>query len=240
VVETDPAGLRWRLMSDMPFPFTAPNFAHGGAGVGYFMAEMYRATNDERYLTAAIGAANYVRSRTSEMGNGCLVCHTEELVPPMFYLGMCHGPVGTGRLFRLLGAITGDDSWAATERSLMHGLLSTGAPEQRSIGLWQNYGQCCGDAGIGDYCLAMFHATGEEVYLDVANRCAAYILSVSVAPGNGMRAWHQAEHRARPKFQQTQTGYMQGAAGIGSFLNHLATTHAGKPTKISFPDMPIL
>ena len=32
VAESDPDGLRWRLMSDMPFAFTAPNFAHGGAG----------------------------------------------------------------------------------------------------------------------------------------------------------------------------------------------------------------
>ena len=31
---------------------------------------------------------------------------------------------------------------------------------------------------------------------------------------------------------------MQGAAGVGSFLLHLATTLDGKPVKILFPDMP--
>ena len=57
VSEEDPDGLRWRMMSDMPFPFTAPNFAHGGAGVGYFLLQLHRATGDARYLGRPGGRA---------------------------------------------------------------------------------------------------------------------------------------------------------------------------------------
>ena len=50
--------------------------------------------------------------------------------------------------------------------------------------------------------------------------------------------WPQAEHRTQPEFIRTQTGYMQGAAGVASFFVHLATTLRGDPVKIQFPDSP--
>ena len=55
---------------------------------------------------------------------------------------------------------------------------------------------------------------------------------------DGGLCWPQAEHRGQPEFIQTQTGYMQGAAGIASFLLHLATVKAGNPVKIRFPEAP--
>ena len=55
----------------------------------------------------------------------------------------------------------------------------------------------------------------------------------------GLRRWVQAEHRDRPEFLEAQTGYMQGAAGIASFLLHLDTTLAGAPVKVTLPDWPI-
>jgi hypothetical protein len=132
VGEATPDGTRWRLASDMPFAFTAPNFAHGGAGVGYFMAELYKATRDARYLAAAKEAARYVLSRASVAGDGKLVCHTEEARTPIFYLGACHGPAGTGRLFLELHAVTGEAKWLEEAKALVRGLLHTGAPEARS------------------------------------------------------------------------------------------------------------
>ena len=53
-------GPNWLMMADMPFPFDAPNFAHGAAGVAYFLADLHRATGEQRYLDVAIAAAGYV------------------------------------------------------------------------------------------------------------------------------------------------------------------------------------
>ncbi len=237
VAETDADGLRWRMMSDMPFSFTAPNFAHGGAGVGYFLLQLYRATGEPRYLDAAREAARYTMSRAKPAGSGRLVCHTEEARKPIFYLGACHGPAGTGRLLLELHAVTGEARWLDAARSLMEGLQSTGAPEVRSKGLWNNHGQCCGDAGIGDFALLMAARTGEEAYRDLARRCASVILANSELTPSGRR-WRQAEHRERPEFLQAQTGYMQGAAGIASFLIHLSTSEAGQTVRIAMPDWP--
>lgn len=238
VAEPDPDGLRWRMMADMPFAFTAPNFAHGGAGVGYFLLQLHRATGEARYLEAAREAARYALSRATPAGpRGRLICHTEEARKPIFYLGACHGPAGTGRLLLELHAVTGEAEWLDAARALMEGLLSTGAPEARSKGLWNNHGQCCGDAGIGDFALLMAERTGESTWLDLAVRCADVIVAHAERTGEGLR-WRDAEHRDRPEFVQAQTGYMQGAAGIASFLIHLATTQAGAPVKIPLPDYP--
>lgn len=237
VAEPDQSGLRWRMMSDMPFAFTAPNFAHGGAGVGFFMSQLYNACGDTRFLTAAKEAAKYVVSRASVAGDGKLVCHTEEAKNPVFYLGACHGPAGTARLLLDLNAITGDDIWISEARAMMRGVSHLGAPEVRSPGFWKNHGQCCGDSGIGEFALLMAERTDDPNYLALARRCADVVIANSTLDDN-CRYWEQAEHRARPNFIQAQTGYMQGAAGIVSFLIHLGTTLEGRPTKISLPDWP--
>ncbi|XOV87769.1 MAG: lanthionine synthetase LanC family protein [Pseudomonadota bacterium] len=237
VAEHTDQGLRWFMMVDMPFAFTAPNFAHGGAGVGYFLADLYREQPDPRYLDAARSAADYIRSRTVEQSEGFLVCHLEEQQPPKtFYLGVCHGPAGTGRLMALLHQITGDETYWTWLEANFRGLTSTGAPEVRSPGLWQNFGQCCGDAGIGDYALFLYKQSGNKVYLNFARRIAEHLVKHSET-GAGM-AWSQAEHRNRPEFTEVQTGYMQGAAGIGSFLLHFNSISAGKPCKIALPETP--
>jgi lantibiotic modifying enzyme len=230
------AGPNWLMMADMPFPFTAPNFAHGAAGVGYFLAELHRATNDARYLHAAIAAAGYVAAHTTASGDGHLVCHTEEN-PQLMYLGVCHGPPGTGRLMYVLHEITGDASWLDWLHGNMRGLLATGAPEVRSRGLWENYGQCCGDAGIGDYALSLYRSTGRREYLELAQRIAATLIERSRFD-DGRRSWMQAEHRSRPEFLEEQTGYMQGAAGLGSFLLHLATIDETITSKLVLADSP--
>ncbi|HQN51758.1 MAG TPA: lanthionine synthetase LanC family protein, partial [Phenylobacterium sp.] len=237
VAEPDPDGLRWRLMNDMPFPFTAPNFAHGGAGVGYFLIQLFRETGDARYLDAAKAAARYTMSRSKPMGQGKLVVHTEEARRPIFYLGACHGPAGTGRLLLELHEITSDAHWLEEAKALMEGLTATGAPRTRSAGYWNNFGQCCGDAGVGEFALLMAARTGDESYRELAQACADVIEEASDLKPEGRR-WVQAEHRERPDFLQAQTGYMQGAAGIASFLLHLATTEAGAPVKIALPDWP--
>ncbi len=247
VAEQTEDGPRWLMMTDMPFPFTAPNFAHGGAGVAYFLADLATVNEDSTaggfagnttYIDVAIAAARYVQSRSVPQDQGHLVCHNEEEQPPsLFYLGVCHGPAGTGRLMYLLHQITGDSRWLDWLHDNMQGLLGTGVPEVRTSGLWQNYGQCCGDAGIGDYALSLYSTTGRADYLKLAERIAVTALANASNIRDGI-GWAQAEHRSRPDFLETQTGYMQGAAGLGSFLLHLATHEQATPAKIALPETP--
>jgi len=234
-------GYRWLMMIDMPFPFTAPNFAHGGAGVGYFLVDLYSQCQKPEYLQAAISGASYVMSRVTPQSQGHLVCHNEEQQPAtLFYLGVCHGPAGTGRLMLLLYQVTKDTVYLDWLKANFQGLLSTGAPETRSKGLWQNLGQCCGDAGIGDYAIGLYRALGEDLYLQFAQGVADYVIAQAVdgEASNGGTSWQGAEHRSRPDFLEQQTGYMQGAAGIGSFLLNLHAVESGEACKINMPETP--
>jgi hypothetical protein len=53
----------------------------------------------------------------------------------------------------------------------------------------------------------------------------------------GLR-WIQAEHRVQPKLLVAQTGYMQGAAGIGMWLLRLDGAGKGRESFVRFPDTP--
>ncbi len=239
VAQTATGGRRWQLMNDIPWPFDAPNFAHGTAGVAFFMARLYELTNEQTYLDAAIAGAGHVQAMAEDIdGGGYLVPHVlDDGRPNRYYLGACHGPAGTARLFYLLSEVTGEQSWMEWSRGLDDGMLALGAPEERSRGFWNNISQCCCDAGIGDHALHMFHATDDEFYMNLARRIGVELVRRGQRDGTKW-CWPQAEHRTQPDFVQSQTGYMQGAAGVGSFLLHLATTLDGAPVKIVFPDSP--
>lgn len=248
VAEPAEGGLRWQLMDDIPWPFDAPNFAHGTAGVAFFFARLYEHTGEARYLEAAKAGAGHVQAMSVAQSNGHLVPHIlNDGRPDRFYLGYCHGPAGTGRLFYLLGELTDDPAWRDWGQGLDRGLVALGAPEERSRGFWNNISQCCCDAGIGDHAISMWRAHQDDFYLQLARRVAEGLVQLGTTEQGTVEqsagdtqtiAWPQAEHRSQPDFIQTQTGYMQGAAGVGSFFVHLATTLEGKPVKIDFPESP--
>ena len=229
VAENTDDGLRWPMMANGRSGYIMPNFSHGPAGIAYFLADLYTVTKDTRYLDAALSATAYVKSRSVKKGDGFLVTHHESPEPAdLYYLGTCHGPAGTGRLMYLLHEITGDAEWMEWIEGNLRGMEAIGAPEERSPGLWNNYSQCCGDAGLGEYALYLYSATGKEYYRELARRVARGILS-SATKAEGQLSWKQSEMRIKPEFQQTQTGYMQGAAGMGSFFLHLATVDGESP-----------
>ena len=146
----DEAQLEWPMMLDQPFDWTAPNFSHGTAGVAFFLARLFEVTKEQRYLEGALGGASRLAAVTSRPGEGAeQVCHNLERGRELFYVAWCHGPLGTGRLYHLLARLTDGSQWEERLRSLGAGLVALDVPE-RSRGYWNNRGQCCGDAGVGE------------------------------------------------------------------------------------------
>jgi hypothetical protein len=75
------------------------------------------------------------------------------------------------------------------------------------------------------------------VYLAFAKELTEDLLARGTRDERGLR-WIQAEHRVRPDQLAAQTGYMQGAAGIGLWLLRLDGVEHGREKVIRFPDDP--
>jgi lantibiotic modifying enzyme len=228
-------GLKWAM--DPAFPRLMPNFSHGTAGVAYFLASLYGETHQRRFLDAALAGARYLQSVAVTEGDVCLIFHDEPDGRDLFYLGWCHGPVGTARLFARLHQVTGDRTWLDWMLKSARALRVAGIPEKRTPGFWNNVGQCCGSAGVADFFLAVHQTTHDTRDLAFARRVLDDVLARAARDGAGLK-WLQAEHRTQPGLIVAQTGYMQGAAGIGAALLHLHRADQGHPGAIRFPDSP--
>jgi lantibiotic modifying enzyme len=230
-------GLKWAM--DPGFPRLMPNFSHGTAGIAYFLAALYKETKERAFLDAALAGGKYLLGIAKTDDESCLIFHDEPDNKDLYYLGWCHGPVGTARLFYLLLEATRDESWLAWVRRSANGLLRSGIPEKETPGFWNNAGICCGLAGVGEFFLDLHRALGDRSYLEFSRRVATRLLA-KASVENGKMFWVQAEHRTRPDYLFAQTGYMQGAAGIGTFLLRLSAADWGKTFNVVFPDTPFL
>ncbi|UCD75876.1 MAG: hypothetical protein JSV91_02945 [Phycisphaerales bacterium] len=243
-------GLKWFMDRDYPKLF--PNFSHGTAGVCYFLTCLHQVQPDledrsptgdqDRFLNAALAGARYLLSIADQSEGRCLIFHHEPGDEGLFYLGWCHGPVGTSRLFHRLAQVTGEESWMEWVHRGASTIMTSGIPETRTDGFWNNAGACCGSAGVASFFLSLHETTGRPEYLDFARKMNGDIMSratrVELEDGRIALKWIHAEHRIQPDLLQAQTGYMQGAAGIGLWLLQLDAHETGRPFGLSFPDSP--
>ncbi|HEX4956247.1 MAG TPA: lanthionine synthetase LanC family protein [Thermoanaerobaculia bacterium] len=230
-------GLTWPI--DKGGPRVMPNFSHGTAGVAYFLATLYQATGEKDFLDAALAGAQHLVT-IAEKGDGqvCLVFHEEKVGEDRHYLGFCHGPVGTTRLFERLYLVTRDLQWRAWVDRGTRGILESGIPEQRTAGFWNNVSQCCGSAGVIEHVLHQYRRTRDPKLLAFARHMGDDLLARATEQSGGL-AWVQAEHRVKPELLEAQVGYMQGAAGIGITLLHLDAAVRGlEVQRLVFVDDP--
>jgi hypothetical protein len=171
-------------------------------------------------------------------GAAALLFYREPDHTDIYYLGYCHGPVGTARLFYELYRLTGDPNDLAWTERFAQGIVATGAPEKLSPGLWNVVCQCCDNAGILDFFISLWQATGRDDYRRFAERVADQLLSRgSDLDGKGL-CWYQAWTRVQPWNVTAETGYMIGAAGVGAALLHFYLAEESRYHAILFPDNP--
>ncbi|HEX6861164.1 MAG TPA: lanthionine synthetase LanC family protein [Thermoanaerobaculia bacterium] len=233
-------GLKWRTANDPEANRLMPNFAHGTAGIAYALATLHLETGRKEPLDAAVAGGRYLRSVANLKGNGCLIFHHEPEPEGrnLYYLGWCHGPAGTVRLFYQLSKAqktTRDKAWLGWVRRGARSIVASGIPEKQTPGFWNNAGQCCGLAGVADLFLRLRKVTGEG--LGYPRRVGEALLAKATPAGDGLK-WVHAEHRVRPDYVYAQTGYMQGAAGIGMLLLHLDAAERGRKWGFRLPDSP--
>ncbi len=232
---TTPVGVKWKINASADTVY--PNFAHGTAGVAYYLAKLYQFTQDRKYLTAAMKGASQLMAigDVDEKQSSCVWFHNEGDGEFLYYAGWCHGPAGTARLFHLMEKLGLEKVWTARAANW---LIASGIPDPPKplVGYW-NEGICCGSAGIGEFMLDLYSATGNKSYLEMAQKIALRLARQAEKAGPGWR-WVQAENRLEPNKRDAQTGYAHGAAGIGLFYLKLARVQKGKPAGWKMPDNP--
>lgn len=231
--EPDPdGGLRWPSpdLTAIGAPAGAylPNFELGTAGVAFVLAR----------LAAARQGATHIQRIATVRDDAALLFYRAPDLTDLYYLGYCHGPVGTARLFYALYEGTGEDDYLAWTERFARGIVASGVPEHQTPGLWNVACQCCGTAGIADFFTSLAVATGKTEHLDFARRVLEQTLSRATdLDGHGAR-WYQAWTRTQPWAVSAETGYLIGGAGVGAALLHFHLAEVGQYHAILFPDNP--
>jgi hypothetical protein len=195
-------------------------FAHGAAGVGYGLAELYGATRDDTYRHAALRAFDYERMWFSEAdGNWPDLRRTNRRAvaqQPVFGQAWCHGAAGIAlsrlRSYDILGEVV-------LFREAQVALSTTAHALRRSAATGpEDYSLCHGVLGQVDVIHeGRLHAPGgrsetSRLTRDVARSAAAY--------ARGLAPWPCGTPTG-----QESPGLMLGLAGIG--YQHLRMARPG-------------
>lgn len=109
------------------------------------------------------------------------------------------GPTGDAQVFRLLGRRDLEDQcW--------HTVTTSGLPERKRPGFWDNHGRCCGTAGV--LAFACDRDDGQEFAQKLVDDLTAH----AIIDAQGVR-WSNYEHRNDTDLEP-QPGWAMGNAGI--------------------------
>jgi lantibiotic modifying enzyme len=240
--EQAPPGIRWSLgrgyQARRPGHVRRfPNFAHGTAGIGFFLARLAQATGEPRFLDASLAGTEWIMTTVRTGNDTCAAYHHDPDGTELFTLGWCHGPPGLGWLFRQLELTTGSADWRGWVRRAARADLTSGIPERREPGFWDNVARCCGSAGVAEFFLDLHRLEGQPADLAFAVTLVDDLLERSISDRSGMR-WSNHEFRLPEPDLPPETTYMQGAAGIGSTLLRLHRHLASDPWTVRWPHAP--
>ena len=215
-------GLRW--MRGEEHAMDLPNFSHGTAGVGLFMARLAATTKQDRFQDAALRASAYLDHIANRDDDLFLVPYgvpNEGFASP-HDIGWAHGPAGTGRLHYALWRLTdSEEMWARVDASAKT-LMATGLPGDSSDPeLWVGpfaTDRRFGTAGVAAFLSDWARVSGRTELFTKATEIVGDIVSRGIRTEQGL-------YWATPLygFQEGEgdasfTGYFYGAAGYGTLL----------------------
>ena len=244
-VRTANGGLDFRVFDGVQ-PFTEPDFELGAAGTGYVLNRLYEFTGDTRYLDAAKDVALRLEEVRVPQSKGSAILYRvyddgtveREGDHTVFYLGLCHGPAGTGRFYYELAKNTGSPAYREVLVDLIDGLEALGAPERQSAGFWNTVNYCCGHAGLVHFFIGLYLADHDERWKDLAVRAGDVLLGSEEIQADGSSDWPLAFNRVDPNDFTRPLGYYDGVAGIAASLLELYLLDRGEYFWPRFGDDP--
>ncbi len=166
----EPDGLSWATPAEAHSKLAGRRyhgFAHGTAGVGYFLAAVAEATGEDTYRRVAIRAGETVLQHAiPDQDIGLWGAGTGD---PATAPHWCHGSSGIGTFLTRLYRLTGNDryrTWAE--------MSARAVVESSSRGV---LAQCHGLSGNAEFLLDMHEITGDRSFMDEAGRVARLVHS---------------------------------------------------------------
>jgi lantibiotic modifying enzyme len=188
-------------------------FAHGAAGIGWSLLELYRKTNDIQFLDGALQAFQYenawFQSAEDNWPDFRLADGASE--PASCMVAWCHGAAGIG-LTRLAALRSENAAWLrrdaeAAVRASKRALASTDGPPDRDFCL------CHGQCGIAAFLLRAGDVLGD---LEARNLALTTAAAAAARYAGTPHAWPVGLGRG------STPSLMTGLAGIGYFYLGLA------------------
>jgi hypothetical protein len=153
--EQTPDGLDWAMMPTRREVRT-PNYSHGTAGIAAALAVAGCRLGEPEYVAAAARGAQHLIGLADLSDGGCRI-PVRIPDPPdrdRYAYGWCHGTTGTSLLWTALQFAGVDEvrGWSVAElrARCLHSAISSGLPERRYPGFWDNDGRCCGTTGVAE------------------------------------------------------------------------------------------
>jgi lantibiotic modifying enzyme len=231
--EPAPGGLHWRMAANGEY--IMPGFSHGTAGAAYALAAAGRALHRRDLVDVATRGAEAILAAGDRPGGWAvpLVIPPRPGRPAVNY-GWCHGPTGTARLFVLLDEIDPQPRWQHAIDACLGALRDSRLPARLYPGYWDNLARCCGTAGVGQFLLDRYQATGDTALLDWTGALAADVVGRALTTPPGV-SWSNTEHTRTPPELAPEPGFMQGAAGIAGWLSRLHALRARPGSPVARP-----
>lgn len=231
--EPAPGGLHWRMTAG--WEYLMPGFSHGTAGAAYALAAAGRALHRPDLVeVAARGAGAILAAGDHPGGSAVPLAIPPRPGRPDVNYGWCHGPAGTARLFVVLNEIAPQPRWQHAIDAALQALRDSRLPARLYPGYWDNLARCCGTAGVGQFLLDRYQATGDAALLDWAGVLAADVAARAVTSPQGV-SWSNTEHTRTPPELAPEPGFMQGAAGIAGWLSRLQALRTRPATPAARP-----
>jgi len=182
-------------------------YAHGAAGIADALLDLYEAGGDQRFRSAAEGAARLLkRTAAPSLVDGSGLDWPDTEGGHRRGAAWCHGATGVGRFFLHAARLGLTPDAALIARRAAH-TVAEGAR-------WLGPTQCHGLAGSIELLLDMYCGTGDQAYLDDA-RALARLLEAFAQEQDGKLVWpSETPDIVAPDF-------MVGYAGVAACLLRL-------------------